>query len=215
MEKVGKTMSSARHKMGRSETRACHKLWPGEDCSCCDREGRTGSGCLCGALWNVFSPAGPRERVMQCNSDAGRVAAGAVVGEWSEELRCHHSASSQPEGIAAPSLNFELASVNVSEACVDRQFFSHVDNDKEAGNEILHLPCKVMSWTLMSGAAIKSGSLRPTYFTGMRHSLVGGNERLPFGCTASGNLPLKDASSGSLKGAGGACWAHEVEDEDV
>lgn len=112
---------------------------------------------------------------MQCNSDAGRVAGGEVVGGWSKEVRCHHAASSQPEGTAAPSLIFELARVNFSEVCVGRQFFSHLDKDKEAGNEISHLPCKVMPRTLMSGAAIKSGSLRPTYFTGTRHSLVGGN----------------------------------------
>lgn len=56
MAKVGETMSSARYEMGRSKTRARHKPGPGEDCSYCDREGRTSSGCLWGTLRNVLSP---------------------------------------------------------------------------------------------------------------------------------------------------------------
>lgn len=77
-------------------------------------------------------------------------------GESSEEMKCHYSTSSQPKGIIAPSLIFELASVNFSEVCADWQFFSHIDKDKKAWNKILYLPWKVMQWTLMSGAAIKS-----------------------------------------------------------
>lgn len=74
-------------------------------------------------LWDprkcVFSQWESGRRVMQCKSDAGKVAARERRGGSSEEMKCRYSTSSQPKGIIASSLIFELASVNFSEVCAD------------------------------------------------------------------------------------------------